>query len=130
MMRWIFFFILSAVAIGLTGCKYRKGEVYTMENDSHLYAIMATGKGKSISKKILKYETKNNKKGNLVSVYYLTDSASIRDQKCILMFNSVMPDVEKDLLEKGFFGAMASKQMITYFVVSDQEFVNYFHPKN
>lgn len=131
MMKHLFFFLfLSAGVITLTGCKYRKGEIYTMKDDSHLYAIMAKGTGKSISKKLFKYETKNNKKGNLVSIYYLTDSASIHNQKCILMFNSVMPDVEKDFLTKGFFGAMASKQMITFFVVSDQEFAKYFNQKD
>jgi hypothetical protein len=130
MKHWLFFLFLSALIIAMTGCKYRKGEIYTMKDDSHIYAIMAKGTGKSISRKLLKYEAKNNKKGNLVSIYYLTDSASVQDQKCILMFNSVMPDVDKDFLTKGFFGAMASKQVITFFVVSDQEFAKYFVSKD
>jgi hypothetical protein len=58
-------------------------------------------------------------------IIYLSDSGAIRENRSILLFNSVLPDLKDDILSKGFLGTFTTKQNITYLVVTQAEIDKY-----
>jgi hypothetical protein len=60
-------------------------------------------------------------KGNTCRIKYISDSSTLGDQQAVLFFNSVLPDVDNDMLTKGFFGAFASKQHVVYLIASYED---------
>jgi hypothetical protein len=101
------------------GCKYHKGDVYTssLPADSLSYVIAAKGSGKKISEKVSRLKMEHESKGNTCTVKYLSDSTSLVELKSILLFNAILPEMENDMLSKGYFGTFTSKQSVTYLVV-------------
>jgi hypothetical protein len=113
------------------GCKYHKGDIYTssLQNDSLHYVIAAKGSGKKMSEKASRMKMEHEIKGNTCIVKYLSDSALLQDKKSILLFNATLPEMENDMLSKGYFGTFTSKQSVTCLVVSDNDFDNIFIKK-
>jgi hypothetical protein len=116
--------MLISVAVCLSACKYRKGDRYasTAGNDSLQYLILDKGSGMNLSKKAAFLKLQHEYKGNVCQVRYVTDSALLNTQKGILLFNSTMPNIDNDILTKGFFGSLTSKQIVVYVLVSYQDF--------
>lgn len=129
MQRFFLMVVLPVMVIILpTGCKYNKGEMYTstIPVDSLQYIILASGSGSKISKKASYLKLQHEYKGNVCTIKYLSDSSSLDAHKSILLFNTDLPDLDNDLLTKGFFGTFTSKQYTIYLIVSDQDFDRYF----
>jgi hypothetical protein len=123
---------LVAMIIITSGCKYHKGDIYTssLQNDSLRYVIAAKGSGKKMSEKASMMKMQHESKGNTCIVKYLSDSASLQDIKSILLFNAILPEMENDMLSKGYFGTFTSKQSVTYLLVSDKDFDSIFIKNN
>jgi hypothetical protein len=129
MVRAFVFSILIATCMVICwSCNYSRGEKYRslIAGDSLNYLILAKGKGYKISEKMARLKYKHEVRGNSCQVRYLTDSVLLRDQKALLLVYTDMPDIENDLLTKGFIGTFSSRQEVTYIIVSRQEFENYF----
>jgi hypothetical protein len=131
MIHRVFLIMLFLVIVVVTGCKYKKGDMYTsrLSGDSINYVIMAKGSGKNISIKASKQKLQHEYKGNSCRIKYFSDSATLNNQKGILLFNSTLPDIKNDMLTKGFFGTFTSKQNVSFILVSNQDFEQYFRKK-
>lgn len=128
------FYRLIALLIMMSiawGCKYHKGDIYTssLQEDSLVYVIAGKGSGKKLSEKASEIKMEQETKGNTCIVKYLSDSASLQDMKSILLFNAVLPEMEGDMLAKGYLGTFTSKQSVTCLLVSDTDFDNIFIKK-
>lgn len=116
--------VLFLALILLPGCQYRKGKAFTRTEpgDSIQYLIIDAGSGRHISNKIAQLVKMHEMKGDSCRIFYLSDSITILNNKSILLFNSVLPDLKEDMLSKGFIGTLTTRQNITYLVVSREEF--------
>jgi hypothetical protein len=113
----------------LSSCKYHKGDLYTARDksvDSLLYVIAAKGKGIEISEKAVQLKMQHAFKGDSFNLRYLTDSASMVDQKGVLLSHSFLPEIENDMLTKGYFGTFTSKQQVTCILVSFEDLEKLF----
>ncbi len=121
---------LLAMVLVYSGCQYRKGESFTWSGtaDSVKYLILSSGSGKRIQEKLARLVWMHESKGDKCRVIFVSDSAGIYDSKSILLFNSVMPDVSKDMLTKGFIGTFSTRQNVTYLVVVRNDFEKNFKP--
>jgi hypothetical protein len=125
----IIIFSLS-ILLAFSGCKYRKGDSfnYSGDADSLSYIIATRGSGRHIIKKVSQLKINHERKEDECHIFYISDSANIIKNKSVLLFNSVLPDLKNDLLSKGFMGAFGTKQIITYLVVTKNDFNRYFTP--
>lgn len=116
------------LTVMLPACKYRKGSRYNsvIPGDSLQYLILEKGSGEKISRKAAKLKFQHEYKGNICEIKYISDSVMLDTQKGILLFNTSMPEVENDILTKGFFGSFTSKQVVVYLLVSYPDFEKYF----
>jgi hypothetical protein len=128
MFQRLFLIMFLPVIVILSGCKYKKGDMYTLSlpGDSLNYVILTRGIGRSISIKASNLKSRHDYRGNMCRIKYVSDSATLYNQRGIILFNSSMPDIEKDMLTKGFFGAFSSKQNVIYLLVSRKDFEKYF----
>jgi len=112
----------------LSGCKYNKGDMYTsaLTGDGLNYLIMAKGSGEKISQKASDQKLNYEYKGSSCQIKYLTDSAKLNSQKGILLVNVTLPNIEDDMLTKGYIGTLSSKQQVILLLVSDEDFERYF----
>jgi hypothetical protein len=112
----------------LIGCEYQKGDMYssTLTGDSLNYLIMAKGSGEKISQRASYEKLQHEYKGNSCQIKYITDSIKLSSQKGILLFNSSLPNIEEDILSKGFFGTFSSKQQVVLLLVSYPDFEKSF----
>lgn len=110
---------------------YKKGDKYDSvhPDDSVSYLIMDRGKGKKLAGKANREQLQHAYKGNVCEVVYLTDSTEFITGKGILLFHTVLPNVEEDMLTKGYFGTFTSKQQATYMLVSREDFQKHFTRK-
>jgi hypothetical protein len=125
------YFLIIAVIIILSGCKYRKGDSYTTARygDSLNFVIMTAGKGLNVSKKAAKLKYQYELKGDICQIKYLSDSITLNSQRGILLFHSALPEMENDMLTGGFISTFASKQDVICLLVADQDFEKFFIPK-
>jgi hypothetical protein len=123
-MTTIFLLIL---AIGSCG-KYSRGDRYlaNFEGDSLLYVVAVKGSGLKVSGYAANMKYEHESRGNSCVVLYLTDSASLNEKKSLLMMNSSLPNIEEDFLSKGYIGQFASKQIVSYLIVSYDDVEKYF----
>ena len=107
---------------------YKKGDKFVLVHtgDSLNFLIMDQGKGVKLAGKAKREQLKHELKGNVCEVVYLTDSARFIQQKGILLFNTVLPDIEEDMLTKGYFGTFTSRQQVIYLLVSNEDFEKHF----
>ncbi len=121
-------FMLVLLILTLSGCKYQKGDMYTptIQGDSLSYLILDKGTGSSISGKAASLRKSHESRGNTCVIRYISDSAALNNQHGVLLFNSKMPDIENDMLTKGFLGAFSSKQNVVYLLVSYEDLARYF----
>jgi hypothetical protein len=126
----IIFILLFTILIINSGCEYRKGDTFNHKGspDSLVYTLAAKGSGKYIINKVNKLYIMHDLKYDDCNVVYVSDSATIIESKSILLFNSILPNLENDLLTKGFMGTLRTKQKITYMVVTKQDLPKYFTP--
>lgn len=110
------------------GCSYKKGDAYrsVSSEDTLSYLIASKGTGIDIMKKAWQMKKANESKGNLCLIQYVPDSASIAQKKVIMLTRTVLPNMEEDLLTKGYFGTFTSKQEITIKIVSRELLEKYF----
>lgn len=127
----IAFIGLLLVLILIPGCQYRKGKAFTWSEtgDSVQYLVMDAGSGKQITAEIEQLTKKHEMKGDKCRVIYLSEPGDVVKNKSILLFNSVLPNLEDDMLSKGFFGTFTTRQHITYLVVTREEIEKYLKPK-
>jgi len=131
MIQRLFLILFLLVIVILSGCKYKKGDLYTstLSGDSLDYVIMAKGSGEGVSIIASNQKLRHEYKGNRCQIKYLSDSATLNDQKGILLFNSTLPDIKNDMLTKGFFGTFTSKQNVSFLLISYQDFERYFRKR-
>ena len=113
----------------ITGCQYRKGKAFTWRDtgDSVRYLIIDAGSGKHIAAKIAQLTKMHERKGDSCHVIYLGDRDAILKKKSILLFNAELPNLQDDMLSKGFFGTFTTRQNITYLVVNQAEVDKYLN---
>jgi hypothetical protein len=121
-------FLLVLIILILPGCKYQKGDRYTstIQGDSLGYLILDRGTGRSLSEKAASLKARHESRGNSCVIRYISDSATLNNQHGVLLFNSAMPDVDNDMLTKGFLGAFSSRQQVIYLLVSYEDLGRYF----
>jgi hypothetical protein len=121
-------FMLVLLILILPGCKYQKGDMYapTIQGDSLRYLILNKGTGSNISGKAASLKKHHESRGNTCVIRYFSDSAGLNNQHGVLLVNSKMPDVENDMLTKGFLGAFSSRQQVVYLLVSNDDLARYF----
>jgi hypothetical protein len=126
----IFLISLFTILIIISGCKYRRGDAFNHKGsaDSLIYILAAKGSGQHIINKLNTLSIMHELKYDDCDVIYVSDSAAIIGNKSILLFNSILPNFENDLLTKGFIGTFGTKQKITYMVVTQNDFARYFTP--
>lgn len=124
--------VLLLMLFLITGCQYRKGKAFTWSEtgDSIRYLVLDAGSGKQINAKIAQLTKMHERKKDSCSIIYLSDSEIIEKNKSILLFNSVLPDLKEDMLSKGFIGTFATRQNITYLVVSQAELDKHLTPSD
>jgi hypothetical protein len=120
--------ILVLFILILSGCRYQKGDMYipTIQSDSLRYLILDKGSGYSISEKAASLKIRHETRGNTCVIRYITDSAALNKQHGVLLLNSTLPDVENDMLTKGFFGAFSTRQQVIFLLVSYDDLARYF----
>jgi hypothetical protein len=108
--------------------QYQKGNKYSsvIPGDSLPYIIAAKGPGSRLSEKAAEMKVQHEYKGNLCQIRYLSDSALFGDQKGIMLLNSMLPEMEKDMLSKGYLGTFTSRQTVTYILVAYEDFHKFF----
>jgi hypothetical protein len=129
---WIVYIGLLLVLILIPGCQYRKGKAFTCSEtgDSIQYLIIDSGSGKHIAAKIEQLTKMHERKGDSCHIIYLSKQEEILKKRSILLFNSVLPDLEDDMLSKGFLGTFTTRQNITYLVVNQEDFEKYLISSN
>ena len=112
----------------LTGCQYTKGDRYNplQEGDSLQYLVLDHGSGEKLSKKVAAMKLHHEYKGNNCTVHYLTDSVNLAGQRAVLLFHAAVPNMDNDILTKGFIGSFTSRQDVIYLLVSYQDFDQHF----
>jgi hypothetical protein len=132
MKRGYFCIILFLLLFLIPGCQYRKGKAFTWTEtgDSIQYLIADAGRGKHITNKIAQLVEMHERKGDSCQVFYLGDSNAIRNDRSLILFNSVLPDLKEDMLSKGFLGTFTTRQIITYLVVRREDFDKYLTAKH
>ncbi len=126
--HYLLFFMVLLIMVMQSACKYSKGSRYNsvIPGDSLQYLILDKGQGGKISKKAAALKFKHEYKGDICEIKYISDSAELSVQKGVLLFNTALPDIENDILTKGFFGTFVSKQVVVYVLVSYPDFEKYF----
>ncbi len=128
MKNLLFCFAMLLILTGISCSKYKKGDKYISvhSGDSVSYLIMDRGKGMKLAGKANREQLEYAYKGNACEVVYLTDSSKFITQKGILLFHTFLPNMEDDMLTKGYFGTFTSKQQVTYMLVSREDFEKHF----
>jgi hypothetical protein len=114
---------LCCVVLLISGCRYKKGDLYSssISGDSMSYVLNARGSGLKLANKTYRLKQMHERKGNNCLVIFLSDSAEFVKQKGFLLSNISLPNIKDDMLEKGFFGTLSSKQNVIYVLVTEEE---------
>ena len=128
MNKHCFRIIMLLLLTGISCSHYKKGDKYVSirSADSVSYLIMDQGKGMKLAKKANREQMEQAYKGNVCKVVYLTDSTEFITQKGILLFHIFLPNMEEDMLTKGYFGTFTSRQQATYVLVSREDIEKHF----
>lgn len=121
--------ILIVFLTVLTACgKFNKGDTFKsmITGDSLVYVIGAKGSGEKLSRKAYERRLAYESKGDSCRITYLTDSAKMEQAKALLLINTTLPKMQDDMLTKGFFGTLTSKQVVSIMLVSVDDFSQYF----
>jgi hypothetical protein len=126
----VLFFFTSLFS--LHSCTYRKGEAFKCfsANDTLRYLILARGRGSGLSAKVEKLVYEQKSRGNSCQVRYFTDSMVFLSQRGVLLFHAVQPGFTNDILTKGYFGGLSSKQIVNYCLVSYDDLEKYFQKED
>lgn len=122
-------FLSVALVFIICSCnKHHKGDMFTstVTGDSQQYIILKKGSGERLLDAAKLKKMQSNARGDSCEIKYLTDTMKLSDQKGLLLFNTQLPDIKNDFLEKGFFGTFSSKQVITLILVSEGDLGRYF----
>lgn len=98
----------------------------TSAGDTLSYLILNSGRGTVLSKKAAHLKLQHEYRGNVCQIRYLTDSAVFIGNKGVLLMNTALPDIQEDILTKGYIGSLTSRQIVVYVLVSDQDFEQFF----
>lgn len=105
----------------LSSCRFRKGDAYTWQGTADTVTYFVRVSNRHVNHKLEKLKWVHGNKGDDFKVVYLSDSAKIEGNPSVLLFSSALPELSKDMLEKGFMGTFASRQVITYLVVTRED---------
>jgi|WetSurMetagenome_2_1015567.scaffolds.fasta_scaffold837256_2 hypothetical protein len=124
------YLLLLVLVIAFPGCHYRKGRAFTWSQtgDTVRYIIAASGSGKHVMNEMNGMVRRHRLRKDDCRVIFVSDSATLVHTRSLLLFNSVLPDLRKDMLSKGFFGTFTSRQIITYLVVTRSDLEKGFTP--
>lgn len=127
----LFRIAVMLLLVSISCSHYKKGDKYISVHfaDSVSYLIMDRGKGIKLAGRANREQLEHLYKGNVCEVVYLTDSTEFITGKGILLFHTMLPNVEDDMLTKGYFGTFTSKQEVTYVLVSKEDFEKQFISK-
>lgn len=127
----LFRITLLLLLTSISCSQYKKGDKYISvhSGDSVNYLIMDQGKGLKLARKANREQLEHAYKGNVCEVVYLTDSTDFITQKGILLFHTFLPDMEEDMLTRGYLGTFTSRQQVTYMLVSREDFNKHFNRK-
>jgi len=118
-----------AAVILFTGCRYRKGDAYTWSGTADTVTYFIKARGRHLNDRISRLMWVHGNKRDDCRVIYLSDSARINTEPGILLFSSTLPDLKEDMLKKGFMGTFASRQVVTYLVVTRDEMDRFLKPQ-
>jgi hypothetical protein len=123
-------FVAAMLVLIVSGCHYRRGSSYTYQatGDSITYMINTKGSGRQLIRKKQLLEKQHALKEDDCRFIFISDSASLYSGKCVMLFNSRLPDVEDDMLSGGFMAAFGTKQIIVYLLVTKTDFDKYLKP--
>jgi hypothetical protein len=126
------YLVLIFLLVVTAGCNYRKGASYTWSEtgDTVKYIVVTAGSGRHILNKMNQRVRNHKLRDDECRIIFVSDSAGLSQGRGILLFNSVLPDIGDDMLSKGFIGTFVSRQVITYLLVSRNDFENYFTPSD
>lgn len=127
----ILLLIIMSILLCMQGCAhYHKGDAFRYEQggDTLRVIVRKAGGGEKILKQISKMTQVHISREDDFRFIYLTDSADLPGHKTVLLFNSQMPDYDNDFLSKGYLGAFGTKEIVTYMVVTEDDFHRYFVP--
>jgi hypothetical protein len=118
----------GAFLILFSACRYQRGDMYyaTSSGDTLSYLVLNSGKGTVLSKKAAHLKQQHEYRGNVCQIRYLTDSAGFIGEKGVLLMNTTLPDIQEDILTKGYIGSLTSRQIVLYVMVSNQDFERFF----
>jgi hypothetical protein len=121
--------VLSILTVSACS-EFHKGDKFSsiIPGDSLQYVIIAKGNGRKLTEKAHQTKLQHEVKGNVCEINFLTDSVSLQDKSALLLFNSMLPEIQQDMLTKGFFGTFTSKQSVTLHLVSVDDFNRFFSP--
>lgn len=112
----------------LSSCRYHKGDAYTWSGTADTVTYFLKSKGRHVNDKLARLIWIHGNKGDDCTVVYLSDSADVEQRPSVLLFNSALPDLNDDMLKKGFMGTFASRQVITYLVVTRDDLEHKLKP--
>jgi len=121
--------IVLLTVLVIAGCgKYSRGDRFkaNFAGDSLMYVVFNKGYGEKISEIASQMKVQYEMRGNNCVITYLTDSVSLNEKKGLLLFNSTLPNIENDILSKGFIGQFNSKQIVSYLLVANEDIDKYF----
>lgn len=113
---------LILLSIMASGCKYHRGNrfVSRQADDSLVYVLQERARGEKLLEKVTRMTLYQESKGNTCDVRYAVDTVALKDQKGFLLLNITLPNVEEDMLTKGYFGALASRQHVIMLVLNEE----------
>jgi hypothetical protein len=125
--RAILFFSVAGLFM-LSSCKFRRGDAYTWEGTADTVTYFVRASNRHVNHKLKKLNWVHGNKGDDIQVVYLSDSTLIEGRPSVLLFSSALPELEKDMMEKGFMGTFASRQVVTYLVVTRKDLSRHLKP--
>ena len=126
----LFMACIMILILSTQGCAFRKGDAYqfTEAGDTIRFIVRKAARGEKIIKRVGELTTVHISRNDEYRFIYLSDSSELPGQRTVLLFNSEMPDFENDLLSKGYLGAFGTKEIVTYMIVTVNDFDRYFSP--
>lgn len=123
---------IAIAGFAISGCSYKKGAsyYYAESGDTLKYIIRNKGRGQAILNNIEKKREIHEKRQDEYRFVFISDSLDVIDSKSVLLSHSEMPDYEIDMITKGYLGAFGTKEVVTYLIVTFQDFDRYFIPEN
>jgi hypothetical protein len=121
------FGISLLMTLVLSSCHYRKGTSFTWKEtgDSVRFVVIGSGRGKELSERVKKLTFAHESRGDSCRTLVLGGPGTDQNGRQILLLNSVLPDMQDDMLSKGFMGTFSTRQKITYLLVPEKDMDKY-----